>query len=218
MGDRYRVCLVEDDADTREIIRRTLFRQADFTVVAEFADAESALVSVEKHPGAFNVFVVDWHLGKGRMDGIELIRRLRNRFPTLCFLLITAYDLEHLPANAARSGADGFIFKSDPLKALPDRIRAACAGQFPVSEKAAKYLFATVRAEGSALTAVLEKISPCERQTFLRIVDGRTQQQVADERGLSVHTIHSQLTSAYRKLGVHHHAEAMTLLRNGASR
>jgi len=209
--------LVEDDPDTRETIRRTLSRQVDFTVVAEFADAESALAYVENHPDEFNVFVVDWHLGKGRIDGIELIRRLRIRFPTLCFLLITAYDLEHLPAKAARSGADGFIFKSDPLKALPERIRAACAGQFPISEKAAKYLFATVRAEGGALTAMLEKLSPCERETILRIVDGHTQQQVADERGLSVHTIHNQLTSAYRKLGVHHHAEAMTLLRNGAS-
>lgn len=216
MSARYRVGLVEDDADTRETIRRMLARQPDFKVVAEFADAESALAYAKSNPDAFDVFLVDWHLGKNRMDGIELIRQLKKSFPSLGCLLITAFDLEHLPAKAARSGADGFIFKSDPLKALPERIRAAHAGQLPLSEKAAKYLFATVRAEGRAVGKALETLTPCERQTILRIADGRTQKQVATERSLSVHTVHNQLTSAYRKLGVHHHAEAMALLRNGA--
>lgn len=217
MGARYRVCLVENDTDTREITRRMLAHQTDFKVVAEFANAESALAYAKSSTDAFNVFLVDWHLGTGRMDGIELIRQLKKCFPSLCCLLITAFDLEHLPATAARGGADGFIFKSDPLKALPERIRAAHAGQLPLSEKAAKYLFATVRAESRAVGKALEPLTPCERQTILRIAEGRTQKEVATERHLSVHTVHNQLTSAYRKLGVHHHAEAIALLRNGAS-
>lgn len=216
MSARYRVCLVEDDADTRETVRRMLARQSDFRVLAEFADAESALAYTESSADEFNVFVVDWHLGRGRMDGIEFIRELRNRFQSLCCLLLTADDLEHLPAKAARCGADGFIFKSDPLKALPERIRAAHAGQFPLSEKAAQYLFATFRAEGQAVTRVLERLTPCERQTLLLIAEGSTQKEVASQRGLSVHTIHNQLTSAYRKLGAHHRAEALMLLRSEA--
>lgn len=152
------------------------------------------------------------------MDGIEFIHLVKLRFPRVCCLLITAYDLEHLPAEAARSGADGFIFKSDPLRALPDHIRAARAGKFPLSPKAAQYLFATLRAEGAALSAALQKLTPVERSTLLRVVEGRTEKEAATERNRSLHTIRNQLASAFQKLGVHNVAEAATVLRGGANR
>lgn len=213
------IWLLEDDKDTRELLRRSLSRQPDFVVVKAFADAEALLAWLATLPPAQRpkVILVDWHLGDGRMDGIELICQVKLRFPDICCVLITAYDLEHLPGEAARSGADGFIFKSDSIKLLPARIRAALAGKFPLSAKAAQYLFTTLRAEGAALSAALQKLTACERSTLLRVMEGGSEKMVAAERNRSVNTIRNQLASAYGKLGVHNLAEAMTVVRGGGA-
>lgn len=220
MSDPLRIIIVDDHADTRETLRRTLDRQPDFRVVAEFADAEAALAWLAAQPATQmpDVFLVDWHLGDGRMDGIVSIRHFKCRCPWSCCLLITAYDLEHLPAEAARSGADGFIFKSDPLKALPGRIRAALVGRFPVSPKAAQYLFTTLREEGAAAAATLNQLTAREREILLFMSDGSTEKQAAAHFGLSGKTIHNHLGNAYAKLGVHSRTEALALLRRGAQR
>lgn len=217
MSDPLRILIVEDHPDTRETLRRKLARQPEFVVVKEFADAESAFAWLATLPASQvpDVFIVDWHLGDGRIDGIEFIRQIKRCFPRLCCLLITAYDLEHLPAEAARSGADGFIFKSDSLKALPGRIRAALAGRFPVSAKAAQYLFTTLRAEGAAAAAALNKLTARECEILLFVSDGPGEKQAATHFGLSVKTIHNHLSSAYGKLGVHSRTEALALLRGG---
>lgn len=219
MSARIAINLVEDDAETRRLLRRSLARQPDFAVLKVFANAESALAhltALARFPDQLPaVLVVDWHLGEGCMDGIEFIRQIKVLFPSLVCLLITAYDLEHLPAEAARSGADGFIYKSDPLAALPNRIRAAHAGQHPLSERAAQKLFATLHHEAAAVRAALGKLTAREREVLLFVGGGATEKEAAAHFGLSAKTIHNHLSSAHGKLGVHNRAEALAVLRGG---
>ena len=217
MSARITISLVEDHADTREVLHRWLARQPDFAVLKVFTDAESALAhfsALAQFPDQLPaVILVNWHLGNGRMDGIELIRLLKELFPLLRCLLITGHDLEYLPAEAIRSGADGFLYKSDPLAALPERIRAAHAGKHPLSDRAAQQLFQSLRNEGSAASDALQNLTPREREVLLRVGAGRTEKEVAAELGRSASTIHHQLTSAYAKRHVHNRAEAMNVLR-----
>ncbi len=211
MSAHLTVSLIDDRADTRALWRRSLARHGDLTVLDEFADAASALAQLPHRLPA--VLLVDWHLGDGLMDGLELIRLLKTDHPQLCCLLITAYDLDHLPAEAARSGADGFLYKSDPVSQLPARIRAVHAGKHPLSDRAAQHLFQSLRHEKSAPPAALPNLTPREREVLLRVGAGRTEKEVATELGRSASTIHHQLTSAYAKLHVHNRAEAMNVLR-----
>lgn len=216
MSARTPISLLEDQADTRDYLRRSLAHQPDFAVLDDFADAESALAALAARLPA--VFLVDWHLGEGRMDGIEFIRQAKARFPQLLCLLITAYDLDHLPAEAIRSGADGFLYKSDPLAQLPDRIRAALAGQCPISDRAAQKLVHSLRAEAATARAALHPLTATEREILLFLSDGPSEKQAAAHFGRSIKTIHNHLISAYRKLNVHSRTEALALLRGGAKR
>lgn len=219
MSARLTLSLVEDQPDMREIWRRKLAQLSGFTVVDEFTDGETALVQLGTAHRVPELLLVDWHLGAGRMDGIEPIRRVKARFPRLCCLVITAYDeVPHLPDAAARAGAAGFLYKSEPLALLPDRLRAAYDGQFPLSAAATRHLFTLRQAEEAAaqsVEAALATLTTAERDTFLLLQDGLTEKEVGVRRSRSPHTIHNQLMSAYRKLGVHNHAEAVAFLRDG---
>lgn len=217
MSARISVRHIEDCEPTRALVQRCLARQPDFLLQPAFADAESALIHLTESSDALpTVLLVDWHLGEGRMDGNECIRQVKTLFPQICCLLLTSVELDPLPAEAIRSGADGFLYKSDPISALPDRIRAALAGQHPISERAAQKLIATLSAEATAANTALSKLTAREREILLYVGGGPIEKEAATHFGRSVHTINNQLQSAYRKLGVHNLPEAMTRIRGGS--
>jgi DNA-binding NarL/FixJ family response regulator len=207
---------VEDHDDTRDLLRRTLARQPDFAVLDDFTDAESALSQIPARLPA--VLLVDWHLGEDRMNGIEFIGQAKPRFPGICYLLLTAYDLDHLPAAAVRCGADGFLYKSDPLAKLPARIRAALAGQFPCSAKAIPRLVASLRAESPAPAPAEHLLNPREREILHHLGSGRTAKETALLTHLSEHTVTTYRKSAFKKLSVHKLPEALNKLRGGGQK
>lgn len=219
MSARISISLVEDRADSRALFVRLLARQSDFSLLAQFADAESALAHLAATlatSAAFPaVILVDWHLGDGRMDGLEFIRRVKALFPQLRCLLITAHDLAHLPAEAIRCGADGFLYKSDPLSELPDRIRAALAGKPALSDHAAQQLFATLRAEGAASQTQDALLTTQEAQVLRQLALGQTAKEVAVATGLTEATVATYRKNAFKKLNVHKLQAALHKLQGG---
>lgn len=219
MDRRLSVSLVEDQPEMRELWRRKLARLAGFVVLDEFADAATVLAGLGTTWRVPQLILVDWNLGEGRMNGIEFIRRSKARFPRLCCVLITAYDeVPDLPDAAARAGAAGFLYKSEPLAQLPERLLAAYAGEFPLSPAATRHLFTLRQAEGAvqaSVEAALKNLTATERATFLLLRDGLTEKEIAVRRRRSPRTIHNQLMSAYAKIGVHNHAEAVAFLQRG---
>jgi DNA-binding CsgD family transcriptional regulator len=61
------------------------------------------------------------------------------------------------------------------------------------------------------------ELTPMERRTAELASTGRSNQEIADELMLSVRTVESQLSAAYRKLGVRSRAALATALRAGTS-
>ena len=85
-----RVLLAEDDPMVRRLVRETL-RFNGYSVL-EAANAEEALLLIEKEDPAFDVLVTD--LMMPGMGGLELARRLRSRRPELPVLYMSGYSEE----------------------------------------------------------------------------------------------------------------------------
>jgi CheY-like chemotaxis protein len=95
-----RVLVAEDDPVVRTMLQR-LLREAGFEVrTAKHGD--EALGIALRASGAFDLVVTDVRMPV--MDGLELVRRLRERWPGLPVLYISGYDLE-LSAGSRRSAS-----------------------------------------------------------------------------------------------------------------
>ena len=96
----HRVLVAEDDPVVRTLLQR-LLRDAGFEVrTAKHGD--EALGMALRASGAFDLVVTDVRMPV--MDGLELARRLRERWPGLPVLYISGYDVE-LSAGSRRSGS-----------------------------------------------------------------------------------------------------------------
>jgi DNA-binding response OmpR family regulator len=110
--------LVEDDTMIGEAVREVL-RAEGFAVdwVRDGQAADSVLQTE-----AFDLMLLD--LGLPRLDGIEVLRRLRARRDTLPVLIVTARDAVQDRIAGLDAGADDYVLKPYDLDELLARIRA----------------------------------------------------------------------------------------------
>ncbi|MEE9616686.1 MAG: response regulator transcription factor, partial [Anaerolineae bacterium] len=88
MTQQIRVILADDHAVVRQGIRQFLEEAGDIEVVAEAGDGAEALRLVEAHQP--DVAVLDIRMPE--MTGVEAARRIKERFPRVRVLVLTAYD------------------------------------------------------------------------------------------------------------------------------
>ncbi len=107
--------VVEADSPTRMLLVRQL-EAARYTVVAcnDGLEALEALRAITS-----GIVLADWLMPN--MDGVELCRHLRARFPDLPILILTAYVTERERVMAA--GASDFLPKPVTIRDLRSRVR-----------------------------------------------------------------------------------------------
>lgn len=115
MGSAARIAYVEDDAEIARVVKFGLEVAQTFDVTL-YQDARTALQEINEPPA---VLIVD--VGLPDLDGIELCRRIRARFPELPILVLTAYATERDRAMAA--GASDFLAKPVGIRELRTRLR-----------------------------------------------------------------------------------------------
>lgn len=116
------VLVVEDDEPVRALVRTAL---EDVAQVREAGDADEALLILEdRRAGAIDVLLVDYKMP--RRSGLELLRLVRARWPSLSMILMTGFGSEELAIQALRAGARDYLRKPLDVKELR-RVVATCA-------------------------------------------------------------------------------------------
>ena len=113
-----RLLLIEDDVALGEGIHQALAREG--YTVDWLQDGSSALHALLSE--TFDAVVLD--LGLPRMDGLEVLRRLRDNGATVPVLILTARDATEDRIAGLDAGADDYLIKPFDLAELKARLRA----------------------------------------------------------------------------------------------
>jgi PAS domain S-box-containing protein len=107
---QYAVLYVDDEPDLLELGKVFLERSGALAVETVSSGSE-ALVCLDRR--TFDAVVSDYQMPE--MDGVELLKEIRQRFGELPFILFTGRGREEVVVEALNHGADGYIQKGgDP--------------------------------------------------------------------------------------------------------
>ncbi|GIW95646.1 MAG: hypothetical protein KatS3mg110_3687 [Pirellulaceae bacterium] len=101
-----RILVVDDCAADRHVIRRLLEKREEWQV-EEASDGKQALANIRQSPPS--LVLTDMQMPG--LDGLELVRVLREQVPGLPVVLVTARGSEELAMKALRAGAAGYVPK-----------------------------------------------------------------------------------------------------------
>jgi two-component system KDP operon response regulator KdpE len=114
-----RLLIVDDEPPIRRFLRTALAAQE--YRVEEAGDGEAALEFLKRNP--VDLIVLD--LGLPGMDGLEVIRRLREEGSATPIIILSSRDDEAGKVAALDLGADDYVAKPFGMEELSARIRAA---------------------------------------------------------------------------------------------
>jgi DNA-binding NtrC family response regulator len=114
----FTVYIIDDEPTIREGISLAL---EDLYRIKEFADAEAALGALEKDPP--DLVLLD--VGLPGMDGIAALRRIKESYPHVLIIMITAFEDVDTVIAAMKSGAHDYVVKPIHMDGLEVTIRNA---------------------------------------------------------------------------------------------
>lgn len=168
MSEHLPILVVEDDPSLREAIADTL-ELADRAVVA-VDGGESALKALEKT--AFSIVVSDVRMMP--MDGITLLKNIRQRLPYLPVVLMTAYAEVEKAVNAMRLGACDFLLKPFEPETLLKIIQ-----RYELSESDSENGVVAADAKTQEMFALAKKVAETDATVLLTGESGTGKEVVA---------------------------------------
>jgi CheY-like chemotaxis protein len=119
----YRVVIVDDATDLRNLLVLALGRDERLVVLADVGDGEQGVEAVHEHRPDLVLMDVAMPV----MDGLTATRRIKEAYPDLPVAILTGYGDDRVAEEAARAGADAFLDKTTPLADLADIVAGLAA-------------------------------------------------------------------------------------------
>jgi DNA-binding NarL/FixJ family response regulator len=200
-----KVALIEDEGGIRAGLAALISRESGFVCTGAWSSMEEALAGLDV--AAPEIVLVD--LGLPGMSGIEGIRILKERRPTLALLVLTVYEDEDRLFGALCAGACGYLLKGTPPDRLIESLREAMEGGAPMTPQIARRVIEHFQGSRRPQLPSAYDLTPHELRILRLLVEGHHYQTAADQLGVTVNTVRFHLRHIYDKLQVHSKSEAV---------
>ena len=206
--ERIRVLLADDHDILRDGLRALLEMASDIAVVGEARTGREAVAEAER----LQPDIVLMDITMPELDGVEACRRIHERSPKVRVLFLTMHEADEYFFRALRAGGAGYIIKRTAAADLLAAVRAVAQGNAFLSPSLAHALVSdyAARMRGHAAevgpapdqdqAARYEKLSGREREVLQLVAEGWTNQDIANQLGLSIKTVQSHRAAVMDKL------------------
>lgn len=196
MKNPIRLFLADDHPSLRAGLAAILGNQPDFKVVGEAGSGREVMESKE----AADVYILDLRMPDG--DGVQTVKALLARDPSVKVLVLTTYDNEEDIFQTLEAGARGYLLKDTTKEELVTAIREIHQGGRHLPPNIVSRL---------ADRLIRPSLSPREMDVLRLASRGRSNKEMAAAMFVSEETVKSHMKSLFSKLGVHDRAEAVAV-------
>ena len=198
-----RVMLVDDHAVVRSGLSKFLMVYPDLELVGEADSGEEGVQRCQ----LLRPDVVLMDLKMPGMDGVTATRLIREKCPATQVVVLTSFHDEAMVQGALQAGAMGFLLKDVTAAELAQAVRSARAGRITLASEATEALIhAAIQPPPPG-----DDLTPREREVLTLMVEGLSNNEIADRLVVSVSTVKFHVSSILSKLGVGSRVAAVTL-------
>ncbi|HEY9788075.1 MAG TPA: response regulator transcription factor [Candidatus Obscuribacterales bacterium] len=227
-SEPIRVVLVEDHLLTRIGLKTVLERTPDIRVVGEAENGEEAVRVVDE----IDPDVILMDVGMPIMDGIEAAKKIRSKHKDANIIMLTSHDNEQDIFASLSAGAGGYCLKDVAPERLYTAIRSVNEGDVwldsTIANKVVKYYgsgepsaqpaaAAPQKAESTPpasaptrppLPNLPDPLSQRELEVLNLLVEGLSNQEIADRLIISLATAKTHVRNILNKLAVDDRTQA----------
>jgi DNA-binding NarL/FixJ family response regulator len=199
-----RVLIVDDHPIVRKGIRNLLDPATGITVVGEASNGEEALQMIKDLKP--EVVLLDMKLPD--MSGIDVIKKIYEGKLASRVLGLSSYDDRQFISQLLNYGASGYLLKEEVPEDIIEAVRGVAHGEAGwVSRKVAALLSEILLKEKEGGTELTSR----ELEVLRLVVEGKTNDQIGMDLGISVKTVENHLHAIFRKMGVISRVEAAVM-------
>jgi DNA-binding NarL/FixJ family response regulator len=203
-----RVAIFEDNKLVRDALQTILNGTTGFCCCGAFADGsrwEADINRSEPH-------VVLMDIGMPGLNGIEITRKISERFPNIKVLIQTVFNDSEKIFLALCAGASGYILKNDPPHKFIEAINDVYNGGAPFSSVVAKKVLGFFANKNVILVSPGNKdyhLSQREKEILGLMVEANNYKAIAEKTFISYETVRTHVKNIYKKLHVSSRSEAV---------
>lgn len=196
---KIRVLLVDDHPFMRQGVRDYLDEHEIVEIVGEADNGLDALRMARSMP--LDIILLDITIPG--IDGLMVTRLITKELPGIKVVILSVSDDDATILEAARSGAKGYVRKTDSAIKLIESIQSVHRGEAYFGAKVMDMILtdyvATSAKSGKNPATIL---SSREREVLGLITDGHLNKEIADKLSVSIHTVESHREKIHQKLDI----------------
>lgn len=202
------VAIVEDNNDIRLALEQIIEMSDDCILAGSCISGEEAVIKIPIL--APKVVLMD--IGLGGMNGIEVVRQLKQSNPEILFMMCTIYEDDEKIFEALSAGANGYILKKTSPAKLLEGIRELLDGGAPMSSQIARKVVAAFQNKpvvDNNTENELDVLSKREKEILEMLSTGLLYKEIAEKMFISSETVRKHVYHIYEKLHVGNRVEAV---------
>lgn len=198
-----RTLLVDDEEIKRLGLRSMLGQIPDITVVGEAANGNASIqMSMELRPD-----LIFMDIGLPDVDGILATKTIKAAIPTKV-IMVTSHDSEESVLAGLAAGADAYCLSGITMKQLQTAVESVLGGAVWLDPGVARYVIQTIQWRAPSRTEDPFKLSAREYEVLALLVEGLSNQEMADKLYLSCETVKTHMSHLMEKLRVSDRTQA----------
>ncbi|MBM7551922.1 response regulator transcription factor [Thalassobacillus pellis] len=198
-----RVLFADDHEMVRIGVSAYLSAQKDIEVIAEADDGgEAVRMALDLKP---DVILMD--LVMKEMDGIEATKQITSSWPEAKIIIVTSFLDDEKVYPALEAGATSYMLKTSKADEIASAIRATYDGQSILEPEVTGKIMNRMREK--PINHLHEQLTSREMEILLKIAEGKTNQEIADELYIALKTVKVHVSNILGKLEVHDRTQAV---------
>lgn len=204
----YRIHIADDHPLFRSALLTVINQHFADTIISESSDIDSTLQALKGNTD-IDMLLLDLHMPGS--DGLYGLVTIREKYPSVPVVVVSANDDKDTINRAIGHGAGGYIPKSLSAETLHEAIASVIDGEQWIPPLMKRHVV-PISAKEKSFAERVSTLTPQQYRVLCYIREGWLNKQIGFEMGITEATVKAHITAIFRKLGVSNRTQAVVEL------